>query len=66
MLIFFGNFGGARHWWIGPLIALLPLLLNSGLLGAPLHLLSLLVRAAARRRRPPGALPQGAVHSPLG
>jgi hypothetical protein len=47
MLIFFGNFAGARQWWIGPLITLLPLLLNSGLLGAPLHLLSWLVRAAA-------------------
>jgi hypothetical protein len=47
MLIFFGNFAGVRQWWIGPLITLLPLLLNSGLLGAPLHLLSWLVRAAA-------------------
>ncbi len=44
MLIFL-NFGGpgGRGWWIGPLISLLPFLLSSGLLTAPLQLLQLLV-----------------------
>ncbi|KAL4440345.1 hypothetical protein ABPG75_003346 [Micractinium tetrahymenae] len=43
MLIFL-NFGGpgGRGWWIGPLISLLPFLLSSGLLTAPLQLLQLL------------------------
>ena len=50
MLVLFGHVGG-RHWWLGPFLTLLPLLLNSGLLGAPFHFLSLVVGAAAAGAR---------------
>lgn len=53
MVFIFMNFGGGGRWWVGPLITMLPLLLSSGLLAAPLQLLSLLVRPAC----PPGRLP---------
>ncbi|KAL4429019.1 hypothetical protein ABPG77_006058 [Micractinium sp. CCAP 211/92] len=50
MLIFL-NFGGpgGRGWWIGPLISLLPFLLSSGLLTAPLQLLQLLLGVGTTR-----------------
>lgn len=50
MLIFL-NFGGpgGRGWWIGPLISLLPFLLSSGLLTAPLQLLQLLFGVGTTR-----------------